>query len=270
VRLAEIVEDNGLEFDCLSIRAQLHFALGEVAAAETDFARATALRKKPLHSRPGFWQADCKLFLGDRTGALSQTQANLEICGRNGWGGEICRCKALLARLLASDDLPQATEQLADARLFAERSGEVELQLLCFRVACELFRQRDDLPQSAAEGEAGILLADGCGFGKYSIDIRISLAEAYLAAGNFQKALQTARAALDLSEKEECQYAWGKADGLHFCGLTHLRLGEMELARERLGAALAVRERLGHGRIEETRRALEEMGGSGRAAGAPV
>lgn len=38
------------------------------------------------------------------------------------------------------------------------------------------------------------------------------------------------------------------------------RLNEPELARQRLTAALEIRERLGHGRIEETRRALEQLG----------
>lgn len=67
-----------------------------------------------------------------------------------------------------------------------------------------------------------------------------------------------ARNALDRSDAPDCQYAWGKADGLHFCGLAHLRLGEHELARQRLTAALEIRERLGHGRIDETRRALDQ------------
>lgn len=34
-----------------------------------------------------------------------------------------------------------------------------------------------------------------------------------------------------------------KADGLHFCGVAHLRLGERELALQRLTAALEIRER---------------------------
>ena len=51
--------------------------------------------------------------------------------------------------------------------------------------------------------------------------------------------------ALDRSEHPDCQYAWGKADGLHFCGVAHLRLGERELARMRLVAALEIRTRLG-------------------------
>ena len=107
---------------------------------------------------------------------------------------------------------------------------------------------------------SGILLADTCGFGKISIDLRIALAETYLAASEPRKALQNARNALDRSEAPECQYAWGKADGLHFCGVAHLRLGERELARERLCAALKLREGLAHGRIEETRAALRDLG----------
>jgi hypothetical protein len=40
-------------------------------------------------------------------------------------------------------------------------------------------------------------------------------------------------------------------------GMAHPQLGEQELARQRLTAALEIRERLGHGRVEETRSALE-------------
>jgi hypothetical protein len=136
----------------------------------------------------------------------------------------------------------------------------VELQLRCFHSATELHRHLNDLPQSITEAESGILLADTCGFGKFSIDLRLALAETYLAAGDPHKSLQNARNALDRSEAPDCQYAWGKADGLHFCGVAHLRLNEPELARQRLTAALEIRERLGHGRIEETRRALEQLG----------
>jgi hypothetical protein len=50
-----------------------------------------------------------------------------------------------------------------------------------------------------------------------------------------------------------------KADGLHFCGLAHLQLGERELARQRLTGALALREQLGHGRFAETRGVLDRL-----------
>jgi tetratricopeptide (TPR) repeat protein len=262
--LAETAEDNGKV--SLAYRATADFALGEVAAAAADFVHATELEGRPLYSIIGIWHSEGKLFLGDAAGALSHAQANLEISLRNNWGTAICLCNALLARILPQSDLAAAAKHLQEARAFAERSGNIELQLRCFQSACELSRHIGDLPQCISEGEAGILLADTCGFGKYSIDIRISLAEAYLAASNFQKALQTARKALDLSLEPDCQYAWGQADGLHFCGLAHLRLGETELARQRLTAALALREKLGHGRIEETRRALAELDGGHRSA----
>jgi tetratricopeptide (TPR) repeat protein len=240
----------------LSYRAALQATLGDTTASAADFQSATELERRSLYSLQGIWEADSKVLGGDRPGALIQTQANLDTCRRNSWNDDICRCNSLLARLLLPDDPAQSAQHLQDAREFAERSGEVELQLRCFHSACELQRHLGDYPQAITEADAGILLADTCGFGKFSIDLRLALAETYIDAGDAQKALQNARKALDLSEHPDCQYAWGKADGLHFCGLAHLRLGERELARQRLSAALELREKLGHGRFEETRRAL--------------
>jgi tetratricopeptide (TPR) repeat protein len=259
VSLATDAKDENLTKYSLTFRATAHFALGDSTAASADFQRATELEGEPLHSLRGVNDAECKLLHGDRSGALSQTQANQEITVANGWNDNLCRCNALLARLLLPEDAAQAARHLLDARVFANRSGVVEFQLRCFNAACELYRHLGDFPQAIAEAEAGILLADTCGFGKYSIDIRLVLAETLLAAGDAHKALQHARSALDRSELQDCQYVWGQADGLHFCGLAHLRLGEHELARQRLTAALRLRERLGHGRIEETRRALESL-----------
>jgi tetratricopeptide (TPR) repeat protein len=240
----------------LSYRAALQATLGDTTASAADFQSATELERRSLYSLQGIWEADSKVLGGDRPGALIQAQANLDTCRRNSWNDYICRCNSLLARLLLPDDPAQSAQHLQDAREFAERSGEVELQLRCFHSACELQRHLGDYPQAITEADAGILLADTCGFGKFSIDLRLALAETYIDAGDAQKALQNARKALDLSEHPDCQYAWGKADGLHFCGLAHLRLGERELARQRLSAALELREKLGHGRFEETRRAL--------------
>ena len=241
----------------LAFRATSHFALGNIAAATADFQRATELERSPLFSLRGIQEAECKLMQGDRPGAYSQTQANREYTIRGNYNDNLCRCDVLLARLVIPEDPAQAGQHLQDARAFANRSGAVELQLRCFHAACELQRHLGDYPQAIAEAEAGILLADTCMFGKHSIGLRLVLAETLLAAGDARKALRNAREALDRSEQPDCAYAWGQADGLHFCGLAHLRLGERELARQRLTAALELRERLGHGRIEETRRALD-------------
>jgi tetratricopeptide (TPR) repeat protein len=241
----------------LEDRATSHFALGNITAAAADFQRATELEGgKTLYTFRGINQAKCVLLGGDRSGARSQTQANLDILGIDNNNATLCRCNALLAQILVPDDPSQASRCLQDAREFANRSGSVELQLRCFQAACELHLHLGNYPQAIAEAEAGILLADTCSFGWWSIDLRIVLAETSLAAGGPHKALQSARNALDRSEHPDCQYAWGQADGLHFCGLAHLQLGERELGCQRLTAALELRERLGHGRVEETRRAL--------------
>jgi tetratricopeptide (TPR) repeat protein len=259
--LAEGAKDEGRTRIALAFRAKARFALGDIAAAAEDFQRATELEGKPLYSLRGIYEAECKFLQGDRTGARNQTQANQEMSVSNDWNDNLCLCNALLARLLLPDEPARAGQHLQDARAFANRSGHVELQLRCFYAACELHLQLGDYPQAIAEAEAGILLADTCGFGKYSIDLRLALAETLLAAGaDARKALQNARDALGRSEQPDCAYAWGQADGLHFCGLAHLRLGERELARQRLTAALKLCERLGHGRIEETRRALDLCG----------
>jgi hypothetical protein len=252
---AEARDDTTVKYS-LCYRATAYFALGDTNASAADFLRARELEGLLLYSLRGIWQAESKLVRGDRTGALHQTQINRGFAAMDNWNDDLCRCDALLARLLLSDDAARSAQHLEDARAFANRSGVVELQLRCFHAACELQRHIGDLPQSITEAEAGILLADTCAFGWFSIDLRLALAETLLAAGDAHKALQNARNALDRSEAPDCQYAWGKADGLHFCGLAHLRLGEHALARQRLTAALELRERLGHGRIDETREAL--------------
>jgi tetratricopeptide (TPR) repeat protein len=260
VSLATEAKNDTFIMFSLAFRATAHFALGDITASAADFQRATELEGQPLCALEGIWEAECKLLRGDRPGALGQTRANRELMASLNLNAQLCRCNSLLARLLLPEGPAQAARYLQDARAFASRSGDVELQLRCFHAASDIHRHLGDYPQAVAEAEAGILLADTCGFGQFSIDLRLALAETLLAAGDARKALQNARNALDRSEHPDCQYAWGQADGLHFCGLAHLRLGERELARQRLSAALELRKRLGHGRIEETRRALELCG----------
>lgn len=242
----------------LICRATSRFALGDISGAKADFQKTW--ETNPPIIEKGILEAECKFLRGDRSGAHAQIQAIRELAVRKGNNSHVCRCNALLVRLLLPDDLEAASRYLQEARIFANCSGVVDHQLRCFHAACELSLQLEDYSQVIIEAEAGIILADTCGFGKFSIDLRLALAEAFLKSGAAHKSLQNARNAFDRSEQPDCQYAWGKADGLHFCGLAHLRLSERELARQRLTAALDIREHLGHGRIEETRCALELCG----------
>jgi tetratricopeptide (TPR) repeat protein len=266
INLAETSKDEARRCYGLVYRGLAHFALGEAAEAIHAFDIATTRKGEKLTGLSGVMEAECTLIRGDVRKALEQTHPSFEASRKSGFEADLCRCNALLARILKFVNPSLASKHLQSARSFAERSGEIELQLRCFQAACELAVHLGDLSRSVSEGESGIVLADGCGFGKYSSDIRIPLARAYLAANQYQKALQTARHALNLSEHPECQYAWGQADALHLCGIAHLRLGEPELARQRLAAALALRTKLTHPKTNETQRALGQLSGTGRAA----
>ena len=197
VSLATQANDDSEIAVSLAYRATARFALG-------DLERAAELEGKPLYGVCGIWQAWRRLLRGDRHGAIGQAQANREFAAAGGYEPDLCRSNALLARLLLPDDPAQAARHLQDARAFANGSGVVELQLRCFHAACELHRHLRDYPQAIAEADAGILLADTCGFGWFSIDLR-------LAAGD-------ARSALQRSEHPDCQYAWGKATALRLIG----------------------------------------------------
>jgi tetratricopeptide (TPR) repeat protein len=238
-------------------RAISYFALGNIAAADRDFQHATRLIGEPLYSFWGVLESECDFLRGKRDSAILRSESSRESAIKNHIDNDLCLLNALLARLMCSVDQFRSHQYLIDAREFANRSGDVGLQLRCFHAGCELQLGLGDLTNAIAEAKAGILLAETCNFGKYIIDLSLALAETLLAAGEPRKALQNARNALDRSEALDCQYAWGKADGLHFCGVAHQRLGDTELARQRLEAALKLRERLDHGRIDETKRALE-------------
>ncbi|MBI1918855.1 MAG: DUF4062 domain-containing protein [Planctomycetes bacterium] len=235
--------------------------IGDVERARRNFAAATRLKGKTLYGLIGVWEAEFQLACGDAAGALRQTRANWEVARRNRQGLTQALCDAQLGQMLHTVDPTAARRHLEAARDFGARSGEVEVQLRCHRLGATLARHLSDLPTARAEAEAGLVLADGCGFVLHAVDLRLALARAHLDAGDPRAALQRGREALDRSVHPECQYAWGEADGLHLCGVAHARLGEVELARQRLTAALAKREQLTHPGLPETGAELARLGG---------
>ncbi len=261
VQLARVTKDRNRIGNALAMRAISEFSIGNIRAALDDFHAALELQGEAASYV--IWACDeamCRLLRGDPVAAFNQTRSNRGFAIENSHHETLCRCNALLARILAPNNFPESGRRLQEARAFASRSGAVELQLHCFHAACEHQLRCGDYHQAIDEAEAGVLLADTCGFEKFSIDLRLALAETLLAAGEVHRGLKNALDALDRSGRPHCAYAWGEADGLHFSGVAHLHLGEHELAHRRLVAALELRERLGHGRIDETRSALRLCG----------
>lgn len=255
--LARKVKDDAKTAHSLAHRATCRFALGKVSYAEKDFREATRLEGRLLYSLRGVQEAEYWARRGDRARAIRQTRVSREWASRGEYRPDLCRCDALLARLLVPEDPAESAKHLEASVAFAALSSDVELQLRSYSAACEFYRHTGDYARAITEARTGVMLAETCGFGTYSIDLRIALAETYLATGDAPTALQTAGIALAHSEQADCRFAWGRSDALHLCGLAHLHLGEPEPAKEHLTLALDLRSFLHHGRVEETRRALD-------------
>jgi tetratricopeptide (TPR) repeat protein len=236
--------------------------LGMVADARHHFAEATSREDEPmLYALRGVTEAEFKLATGNAAAARTQAEANRIICGRNNWPADCARCDTLLGRCALPDDSVGARSYLAAARDYAGRSGDAEVTLCCYQLAAEIARHERDFPCAVAEAEAGIQLADSCGFGRWSLDIRTELAQIHLAAGRPRDAIEPAEWVLRRSQEADCQYAWGIADSLHWLGVAHARLSDTAKARDYLTRATEKRKPLEHPGLKETEDELRKLGG---------
>jgi tetratricopeptide (TPR) repeat protein len=234
--------------------------LGRLTEARYQFQAATKLgSQSQLFSYPAIWEAEFKLATGNRTAARSQTEANQTICRHNHWTRDNALCDTVLGRCALSDDPTQARTHLTAARAFASRSGNIDVTLRCYHLAAEITRHERDFSLAVTEAMNGIQLADSCGFGHYSIILRLELAQVHLAAGHFQDVVEPAAKALEMSEHPECQYTWGIADGLHLLGVTHARLGDKIKARDYLQRAIEKRRQLEHPGLKESKKELRRV-----------
>src|SRR5262249_41741893 len=151
--------------------------------------------------------------------AAAQTEALRERCRRNNESRGAALCDCVLGRCVVAENRRQAHTHLAAARDSATRSGDVEVILRCYHLAAEIARHESDFPLAVSEALDGIQLADSCGFGQWSLDIRTELARIHLAAGRPRDAIEPAEWVLNRSQEEDCQYAWGVADSLHLLGV---------------------------------------------------
>ena len=171
-------------------------------------------------------------------------------------------CHVLLARIALQQSLEETAPHLEAVRSWTARSGEMELAIAGHWIAGDLSRRRGDLQGSRDEALTGLNHAEACGYGLLRIELFVLLSRIHLAWPDARVALQHARHALDLATVPECGYAWGEADAAHLCGEAHLALGEPDQARRRFEEALAVRERIEHPAVAETRASLARLAAS--------
>lgn len=238
--------------------AAVFHALGENEQSVYHLERATELEGERMYSLRGIQEAEHLLDIGKLDEAQAHATANLATCEPHGWRADTARCHSLLALCALPEHPATARDHVAEVRRFVETSGHMECGLRAHHAAAEIARVTGDYGGALGEAEAGLRLAERCGFGGFAINFGISLARTHLHRADPRRALRHARAALDASTHEECQYAWGEANAAHLCALAHRALDEPELVERRARQALAVRERIGHPEVEETRQLLAD------------
>ncbi len=236
--------------------------LGRVREAREHFAANGVAR---LDNYFGFrhwvWLAELRRMSEPHPVLLSQVVSARQTCAERQFHALVPYFDIQISRgWIDEGDIRRAREALNTARQAATSAGVVDVALRCYHLAAEIARHEEDYTLGEAEALDGIQLADSCGFGRWSLDIRTELAQIHLAANEPAKAIEPAEWVLKRSLEVDCQYAWGVADSLHLLGVAYSRLGEKEMAREHLLRAVEKRRPLEHPGLSESAAELARLG----------
>lgn len=234
-------------------------ALGKIKEAKENFTKAAEIAGQPLYSTDGIYEVEHLFALGNKNKAYERIWENLAWSIRNERSRDTAVCHTMLGLLALPSSITKARNHLKKVREWTDQSSYMECILRAHILAAEIAYCSGDFPAALEEATIGLNQAEGCGFGKFTIDLLLQLAKLHLAIPDARAALRYARQALDRSEHPKCCYAWGEANALHFCGICHKELKEPELARKRLKAALKVRKRIQHPGAGETETILKEL-----------
>ncbi len=253
-------------------RARAHSYLGTAAVATGsledavwEFDAAEQLETEPqLVGRAGLVQAETRLQQGQSMAAAKQTETNIVFLENSkiGHSDLVARCHALLGRCVLPANISKAREHLDKAYEYTNKVGSVEIELRCRHLAAEIARYEKNYPAAISEAIEGIQLADSHKFGRWSVDLRLELAQSFVSSNQESGALEPANWVIENSRRPESQYIWGVADGLHLLGMAlakHNRGSQRESARTFLVQAIEIRKKLQHPKLEETLSAFDKI-----------
>lgn len=165
-----------------------------------------------LYSRNGILHADYLCRTGQLDYSRRVTEANLKICELQHWANPISRCYRILGHLDSSaGDQTSALAHYEAALKLARNltNRDVLIEGLLARGAWYARHMKRAVNAFNDLNEAlGYCIESG--YRIYEADVRISLAWAYLANSEEQKAIESSKRALQMSQ--EMGYHWGKVD----------------------------------------------------------
>lgn len=148
----------------LALSAALHVDEGDVERATRAFATARALGDVPF-ARRAIWEAEVRAAAGATDEARSILEATASACERIGWTGHAAHARACLGLLRPPDDGAASEADLAVAKAWADRTGEVEIRLLVLELEERVAVLRGDARGARSTRDACRALATRFGFG---------------------------------------------------------------------------------------------------------
>jgi tetratricopeptide (TPR) repeat protein len=265
IRVAATAGETEHWIRAVALQGSILHDMGEVEEAASRFAAIRAMGASPI-ARRGLWEAEHDLALGRHEAARDITEQNLALCTRLGWEGHLAHCHTVLGLLLASggagkpipphdEDVEAARGHLARARVWAGTTGEVEVALRCHELAARIELAAGQPEQAAQHAGGGLRLAETCGFGLWAARLGALAARSAVEADP-EGAAALAMRALQAAAAED---AWGRADALHWAGVSFSRIGQRARARELLREAAALRGRIKHPEASASREAFTEL-----------
>ncbi|MCF6132543.1 DUF4062 domain-containing protein [Flavobacterium wongokense] len=234
----------------------IYYCLGETQKAKEYFDKATEMYDGQLFSASSYFEFEFLHAIGKNEEAVLKAK----MCLDTNILKDLSITHYYLGILALPDSISEAYEHLQKIQEWTDRSGEMLSVIYSYMLSSEIAYCSGNLPAALSEATTALNHAENCGYGKIIIDTQLLLAKIYLTIPDYNSALAMARSAYEKSAHDDCQYAWGIANGLHLCGVCHIGLGNQEdLARMRLEKALEIREKIKHPEVEETRKLLSEL-----------
>jgi hypothetical protein len=219
--------------------------------------KTTALPSQPL----GAAIPRDQLFLySGRFSKIQQLNLLDDFYHEIGWEGDRARCLLIMAETAARQgDGQLGRKHLEAASRWILHSGSVEHLCLMQLVKSRMERLAGENIMGQRAVEEGLKLALQCGLGLYLIELLCEQAQVLLVQYQAAQAESAAREAWRLASDADCQFAWGAAEAGQILGQALYAKQEFTEARSVLIETLELRRRIGHPKIIETQRLLEQV-----------
>ncbi len=206
------------ERDARTTLARALHLRGGLAEATAEFARAEALERKIdpnkqyLYGLRGIFHAEHQRRAGDAAYARRVSEANLTICERNGWKGDLSGSHRVLGDLDAdAGDHDSARAHYDQALSLAHGIQQRDVLIEALLARGRWYARFMNDPASAFNDLNEVLgYALAGGFRIYEADIRVGLAWAHLRASDKDQARSEASRAK--SDSAAMGYHWGQVD----------------------------------------------------------